>query len=98
MKIKLGTLKRIINEENVASPAMSPQGGSGGGGLGKLLDDMSAQFAAKMKAQYPGADDAIQKEANDLKMQLTAQIKAAAAKVKMSAGGGNTGVDSGKTS
>ena len=81
MKIRLSVLKRIIKEEAI-EPAL-PAGG--GQNLGKLLDDVSMQFASKMKAQFPGADDVIQKEANDLKVQLTAQIKAAAAKVKMSA-------------
>lgn len=81
MQIKLGELKRLIRE--TATPA--PQGG-GGTSLGKLLDDMVGQFVVKMTAQYPNADELVHKEANDLKMQLTAQIKAAAAKLKMSAG------------
>ena len=79
MKIKLGILKRIIKEE-----AIAPAGG--GSSLSKLLDDVTQQFAHKMKAQYPGADDLVQQEANELKMQITAQIKASAAKVKMSVG------------
>jgi len=60
---------------------------SGGGGtnLGKLLDEMAMQFASKMRSQYPEADTVITQEANDLKVQLMAQIKAAAAKVKMAA-------------
>jgi hypothetical protein len=83
MKIRLKTLKRILREEAIAPPAA---GGGGSGGLGKLLDDLSTQFAAKMRATYPQAEEAIQQEANDLKVQLTAQIKASAAKIKMSAG------------
>ena len=77
MKIKLKILKRIIKEEAIAPPA--------GGGLNKLLDDVATQFAAKMRATYPQAEDTIQQESNDLKVQLTAQIKASAAKIKMSA-------------
>lgn len=76
-RIKLSTLKKIIKEELAAqAPA--------GGGLGKMLDDVVAQFASKMKSQFPGAEKAIQEEAAALKTQLTAQIKASAAKVKMS--------------
>ena len=47
---------------------------------------MATQFAAKLRASYPQAEDAIQQEANDLKVQLTAQIKTSAAKIKMAAG------------
>lgn len=81
MKMTKQTLKKLrafIKEELVAQPAQ-------GGGLGKLIDDISKVFASKMKETFPAADESIQKEANDLKMQLTAIIKAAAAKVKMSA-------------
>ena len=83
MKIRLKTLKRILKEEAISPPAA---GGGGSGGLSKLLDDMATQFAAKMRATYPQAEEAIQQEANDLKVQLTAQIKASAAKIKMAAG------------
>ena len=76
-KIKLAVLRRLVKEELTAQPQ--------GAGLGKLVDDISKVFAVKMKETFPTAEEAIQKESNDLKMQLTAMIKAAAAKVKMSA-------------
>lgn len=81
MKIKLGRLRRLVTEENVAAAGPSP------GNLGRLLDDVARQFAAKMSSAYPGADDLIQQEANELKVAITATIKASAAKVKMSAAG-----------
>jgi hypothetical protein len=81
MRIRISQLKRIIKEE-AAAPAQQ------GTGLGKLLDDVAAQFTSKMQAQFPSAGEVIQKEAQDLKTQLTAQIKASAARVKMSAGAG----------
>lgn len=77
MRSKVKHIRRLVKEELAAQPAQ-------GGGLGKLIDDMSKVFATKMKESFPGADEAIQKESNDLKMQVTALIKASAAKVKMS--------------
>jgi hypothetical protein len=82
MKIRLKALKRIIKEEGTGMAVSPPQGGTG---LGKLLDDVAMQFSTKMQAQFPDAGDVIQREASDLKTQLTAIIKSAAAKVKMSA-------------
>lgn len=80
MRSKVKHIRRLVKEELAAAqPAQQ------GGGLGKLIDDISKVFATKMKESFPAADDAIQKESNDLKTQLTAIIKAAAAKVKMSA-------------
>ena len=75
MKIRIRTLRRVLREQLLAE--------EGGTSLGKLLDDMAGQFTSKMSQQYPQAGDVIQREASELKTQLTATIKAAAAKVKM---------------
>jgi hypothetical protein len=83
LTISEATLRRLVREELATAPVPSQPAGNS---LGKLLDDVSAQFTVKMKQQYPGADDVIAKEANDLKTQLVAQIKASAARVKMQAG------------
>lgn len=88
--MKLGELRRLIREE-LTSPApapqqqapAAPQGGTGSS-LNKLIDDMANQFVAKMKQTYPNAEQAIQQEAQALKTQIVAQVKASAAKVKTS--------------
>jgi hypothetical protein len=76
-KVTIKSLRLLIKEELATTTVQSQ-------GVGKLLDDLVNKFAIKMKEQHPGADELIQKEAQDLKMQLTAQIKASAAKVKTS--------------
>ena len=81
MKIQVRDLKRLLHEQLLLE--------DGGQNLGQLLDSMAQQFSAKMSQQYPQAGDAIQREAAELKTQLTATIKAAAAKVKMAASGAN---------
>ncbi len=77
MKIRVRDLKRVLYEQLLVE--------DGGQNLGQLLDSMAQQFSAKMSQQYPQAGDVIQREASELKTQLTATIKAAAAKVKMAA-------------
>lgn len=81
MKIRLSTLRRIIKEENVAASGITAGGGVN---LNKLLDELGTQFASKMRDKYPNDHDIIQQEMMALKVQLTAQIKASAAKIKMS--------------
>lgn len=76
MKITVGRIRELLREDVTA----------GGQNLGQLLDSLTTTFAAKMKAQFPAAEQAIQQETNELKVQLTATIKAAATKVKMAAG------------
>lgn len=70
-------LRRLIREE-LAAPAA--------GGLGKVIDDLTSIFLSKMKAQFPSpqAESVIKQQADQLRSQVTAQIKAAAAQVKTS--------------
>lgn len=75
MKTTVGKIRKLIKEDV-----------AGGQNLGQLLDSLTTTFATKMKAQFPSAEQAIQQETNELKVQLTATIKAAATKVKMAAG------------
>lgn len=84
MKIRLSALKRYLRENLLAEDGPTPTSRQN---LGQLLDAMSAQFTEKMQSTYPHAGDVITREASELKTQLTATIKAAAAKVKMAAGG-----------
>lgn len=80
MKTTVGRIRKLVKED-IATAA--PTGG--GQNLGQILDSLATTFAAKMKVQFPSADQAIQQEANELKTQLTAIIRSAAAKVKMAA-------------
>ena len=72
-------LRQIVKEE-LAGAAQAPAQGAG---IGKLLTDLVTTFEAKMQSQYPA--DAVKKEAQDLRAQLEAQIRASVAKLKVAA-------------
>jgi hypothetical protein len=77
MKTTVRALRRVLREQLLVE--------DGASNLGKVLDDLGNIFTSKMQAQFPHAGDIIKSEATELKTQCAAQIRAAAAKVKMSA-------------
>lgn len=78
--VTLSRLRRIIREELASQPS------AGDSGLGKAVSDVVTIFANKMRSMFPNqqVDETIKREADQLRTQILAQIKASAAQVKTS--------------